>query len=462
MAVRFGSLQKLGKALMIPVAVLPAAALFLRLGAPDVFGIPFIFQAGAAIFDNLALIFAVGIAIGLAFDNGGAAGLAGLVGYLVLTKALGALNQDIDMGILGGIIMGVASGLLYNKYHNVRLPDILGFFGGRRFVPIASAMLSLVLAFVFASGWPYIQEKIDLIGRWIVEAGLEGAFAFGFLNRLLIPLGLHHILNSMCWFVFGSYTDAAGKVVTGDLHRYFAGDPTAGMFMTGFFPIMMFALPAAALAMFRAARPENRKKVSGVLFSVALTAFLTGITEPVEFIFMFLAPLLYLFHAVLTGSALTVCQMLGVRLGFGFSAGAIDMALSAELGTNVWMIVPIGLGYAVVYYFVFLWMIRTLDLETPGRMEELGDAGDAGAIEAEIDSLALTYLRGLGGRENIEVLDSCVTRLRVSVADPAKVDEAGLRRAGALGVVRKGEGIQVVVGTRAELIATEMQKILRR
>ncbi len=458
MANVFGNVQKLGKALMLPVAVLPAAALLLRLGAPDVFNIPFVFQAGAAIFDNLALIFAVGIAVGLAFDNGGAAGLAGAVGFLVLTKAVGALNASVNMGIFSGIVAGVTAGVLYNKYHNIKLPDYLGFFGGKRFVPIATALAAILLAFVFGYGWPHVQDKIDLIGKWIVGAGVAGAFVFGFLNRLLIPLGLHHVINSICWFMFGSFTDAAGKIVTGDLHRYFAGDPTAGMFMTGFFPIMMFALPAAAFAMVKAARPENRKKVSVVLFSMAFTAFLTGITEPIEFTFMFLAPVLYFAHAVLTGSALALCHMLGIRLGFGFSAGAIDAVLSAQLGSKVWMIVPIGLAYAVVYYFLFLFVIKAMNLPTPGRLDEGSDVeGSGGSTDKTVHDAAVEYLKYIGGAGNIEILDSCITRLRLVLKDPSKIDEPMLKKTGAMGIIKSEKGVQVIVGTRAELIASEMK-----
>lgn len=464
MANVFGKVQKLGKALMLPVAVLPAAALLLRLGAPDVFNIPFIFQAGGAIFDNLALIFAVGIAVGFAFDNGGAAGLAGAVGYLVLTRGVGALNADINMGVLAGIVSGITAGVLYNKYHNIRLPDYLGFFGGKRFVPIATAVVSIVLAFLFGYGWPYVQTWIDIVGKWIVGAGMFGAFVFGFLNRLLIPLGLHHILNSMCWFVFGSFTDVAGKVFTGDLNRYFAGDPTAGMFMTGFFPIMMFALPAAALAMLKAAKPENRKRVSGILISMAFTAFLTGITEPIEFTFMFLAPVLYFAHAILTGTSLAICQFLGIRLGFGFSAGAIDAVLAAGKGSNVWMIVPIGLLYGVIYYFLFLWIIRRLDLPTPGRHDEMtadmATATGGDVADQSVRASAVDYLKYLGGSGNIEALDSCITRLRLTVKDPSKIDEPMLKRTGAMAVIRSEKSVQVVVGTRAELIASEMGKLI--
>ena len=381
-------LQKLGKALMLPVAVLPAAALLLRLGASDVLDIPFIMQAGAAIFDNLALLFAVGIAVGVAFDGGGAAALAGAVGYFTLTKAVVTINSTINMGVLAGIVSGIVAGMLYNKYHNIKLPDFLGFFGGKRFVPIAASLASIVLALVFGYIWPPIQQAIHGVGEWLLGAGLLGAFTFGTLNRLLLPLGLHHVLNSMVWFVFGEFTNAAGQVVTGDLHRFFAGDPTAGVFMTGFFPIMMFALPAAALAMYTTARSANKKAVSGILLSVALTSFLTGITEPIEFAFMFLAPVLYIAHSLLTGAALALCSMLGVLHGFGFSGGAIDYVLNYGLSTKGWMIIPIGLAFAAVYYFLFVAVIKGMNLLTPGREEEATGATASAVSTADLENLA--------------------------------------------------------------------------
>ena len=320
----FGKLQSIGKALMLPIAVLPAAALLLRFGAPDVLNIPFITKAGGAVFDNLALIFAIGIAVGLAKDNNGASGLAGGIGYLILTAGLKAIDKDLNMSVLAGIISGIEAGYLYNRFHAIKLPEFLGFFSGRRFVPIATAVVSIVLAGIFGVIWGPCQAAIHAVGEWIIGAGVVGTFVYGVLNRLLIPVGLHHILNSFIWFVFGEYTTPAGVVATGDLNRFFAGDPHAGMFMGGFYIMMMFGMPAVALAMYRAAKPENRPKIAGALASVAFTSFLTGITEPIEFMFMFLAPALYAVHAVLTGLALSVSYAFGVLHGFGFSAGFID------------------------------------------------------------------------------------------------------------------------------------------
>lgn len=456
-------LQKLGKALMLPVAVLPAAALLLRLGASDVLDIPFVMQAGAAIFDNLALLFAVGIAVGVAFDGGGAAALAGAVGYFTLTKAVVTINSTINMGVLAGIISGITAGMLYNKYHNIKLPDFLGFFGGKRFVPIAASMASIVLALVFGYIWPPVQQAIHGVGEWLLGAGLLGAFTFGTLNRLLLPLGLHHVLNSMVWFVFGEFTNAAGQVVTGDLHRFFAGDPTAGVFMTGFFPIMMFALPAAALAMYTTARSANKKAVSGILLSVALTSFLTGITEPIEFAFMFLAPVLYIAHSLLTGVALAVCTMLGVFHGFGFSAGAIDYVLNYGLSTKGWMIIPIGLAFAAVYYFLFVAVIKGMNLLTPGREEEATGATASAVSAADLESLAKEYIARLGGAQNIEEIGACITRLRLVLKDGKVVEEARIKALGATGLIRpNATTLQIVIGTKAELLADVMKQHMKK
>ncbi|MGI6084118.1 MAG: N-acetylglucosamine-specific PTS transporter subunit IIBC [Acetivibrionales bacterium] len=454
----FGKIQKLGKAFMLPVAVMPVAALMLRLGADDVFKMPFIFQAGAAIFDNLAILFAIGIAFGLAKDNHGAAGLAGAVAYFVLTKGTAVINHTINMGVLAGIIGGLVAGFTYNKFHNTKLPDFLGFFGGRRFVPIMTSFITLALALVFGYIWPPIQSVIDAVGNWMIGSGSIGVFSFGFFNRLLIPTGLHHVINNIAWFVFGSFKEA-----TGDLHRFFAGDPTAGIFMTGFFPVMMFGLPAAALAMIKTAKPQNRKAVTGALLGVAFTAFLTGITEPIEFMFMFLAPVLYFGHAILTGAALAVTYILGIRHGFGFSGGAIDYFLNMNLATKGWLIIPIGIVFAIIYYFMFVIIIEKMNLPTPGRMDDESGSSDSIIAEKGIVGLAQEYIYKLGGKDNILELDSCITRLRLTVDDSSIISDDELKALGASGIIRPNKkNMQVVVGTKAELIADEMKRLLSR
>lgn len=442
---------------MLPIAVLPAAGLLLRLGQPDLLNIPFIAAAGDAVFSNLALIFAIGVAIGFAKDGNGAAALAGAIGYFVLTKGAAAIDKDINMSVLGGILSGVIAGLLYNRYHDIKLPDWLGFFGGRRFVPIVTSLVMLVLALIFGYVWPPIQDGINAVGHWIVGAGAVGVGIFGFLNRLLIPVGLHHVLNSFVWFVFGEYN---GK--TGDLSRFFAGDPDAGIFMAGFFPIMMFGLPAAALAMIAAAKKERRKAVAGALLGVALTSFLTGITEPIEFLFMFLSPLLYVVHAVLTGLSLAVATMLDIHHGFTFSAGAIDFFLNYGIAKKPYLLIVQGLVYAVVYFVVFYFLITKLDLKTPGREEEVeGEFTDSGAAQSGVqyEDLAAKYIEALGGKDNLAQIDNCVTRLRLKVKDMSKVNEAELKRLGAKGVLRLNQtDLQVVVGTDVEFLANAMRK----
>ena len=451
---------------MLPIAVLPVAGLLLRLGQPDLLNIKWIAQAGDAIFANLALVFAIGVAVGFAKENHGAAGLAGAIGYLILTAVLKSINDKLDMGVLAGILCGIVAGNLYNRFKDIKLPEYLAFFGGKRFVPIITGLVCLILGLVCGYVWPPVQTGINWIGHALIGAGGLGLFIYGVLNRLLLVTGLHHILNSLVWFVFGSFTGSDGKVVTGDLHRFFAGDPTAGSFMTGFFPIMMFGLPAACLAMYRAARPENRKLVGGMLLSMALTAFLTGVTEPVEFTFMFLAPILYVIHALLTGISMALMNFLHVRLGFTFSAGAFDYIISYRLGTNGWVLIPVGLVYFILYYFIFSFAIRKFNLATPGRgeasmepsAEEVPAAASAAAAQGGALVGAVGYIRALGGNRNIKLVDACTTRLRLEVADDSLVNEPALRSLGARGVVRPSRNaLQVVIGPQAEIVAGEIR-----
>ncbi|MCR6516442.1 MAG: N-acetylglucosamine-specific PTS transporter subunit IIBC [Clostridium sp.] len=464
-----GALQKLGKSLMTPIACLPAAALLLRLGAPDVLNWPWMNAAGAAIFDNLPILFALGIAVGLAKENNGVAGLAAVVGYFTLTKVSVTFDKTINMGVLGGIIVGIIAGLLYNKFRDIQLPQFLGFFGGKRFVPIATSVCCLALGVLAGYVWPSIQGGIDGFGNQMASAGVIGAFIFGVLNRLLIPFGLHHVLNTIFWFQFGTFTKPDGTVVTGDINRFFAGDPTAGLYTTGFYFIMMFALPAACIAMILAAKKEKRKAVTGMLLSIAFTAFLTGITEPIEFTFMFIAPVLYVFHAIMTGLALAIAQVLGLKMAFGFSAGLLDYALSFNIATKPLVIALVGLIFAAIYFVVFYFAIKKFNIQTPGREEDGEILEDEGQIYGEnepkkassIDEKAAGILEALGGASNIVNLDACVTRLRLTVNDMSKIDEKALKRLGASGVMKlDAKNLQVVVGTLADPIASHMQKMI--
>ena len=475
---RVDKLQPLGRALMLPIAVLPIAGLLLRLGQADLLNVPFIAAAGDAIFSHLGLLFGIGVAVGLARENHGAAGLAGAVCFFVLTegaKALLTVAPDAAAGFAGqaardlaiaawktkqldklsvptGILSGLAAGMLYNRFSDIKLPDYLAFFGGRRFVPIVAGAVGLVFAVIFGVGFPYLEAGIDQLSRWVVASGNFGLFAYGFLNRILIVTGLHHIINNIAWFILGDFHGT-----TGDLKRFFAGDPTAGAFMAGFFPIMMFGLPAACLAMYHTALPDRRKAVAGMLLSLALTSFLTGVTEPIEFSFMFLAPALYLVHALLTGLSMVVMNLLGVKLGFGFSAGLFDYVLGFGISTRPLLLIPVGLAYFAVYYFSFRWCIQHFDLKTPGR--------DAAEVVASRSSSAGTrggdFVLALGGAANIATVDACMTRLRLTLDNPAAIDEARLKALGAKGVVRPGgNALQVVLGPIADQVAGEIRSSL--
>ncbi|CAI8880640.1 N-acetylglucosamine-specific PTS enzyme IIABC component [Pseudomonas sp. IT-P2] len=449
-------LQRLGRALMLPIAILPIAGLLLRLGDTDLLNIAIIHDAGQVIFANLAMIFAIGIAVGFARDNNGTAGLAGVIGYLVMISTLKVLDASINMGMLAGIVSGLMAGALYNRFKDIKLPEYLAFFGGRRFVPIVTGFAAVGLGVVFGYIWPPIQQGINSFGSLMMESGSFGAFVFGVFNRLLIVTGLHHILNNMAWFVFGNFTDpTTGALVTGDLSRYFAGDPKGGQFMTGMFPMMIFGLPAACLAMYRNALPERRKVMGGIFLSMALTSFLTGVTEPIEFAFMFLAPLLYLLHALLTGLSMAITNALNIHLGFTFSGGFIDMVLGWGRSTNGWLVVPVGLVYAVIYYAVFDFCIRRFNLKTPGR-EDVTAAEKSVLTENE---RAAAYIKALGGAENLVTVGACTTRLRLEMVDRNKASDADLKALGAMAVVRPGKGgsLQVVVGPMADSIADEIR-----
>jgi len=468
--------QQLGRALMLPIAVLPAAGLFLRLGQPDMLDIAFVAAAGQALFANLGLLFAIGVAVGFAKGGHGAAGLAGVVCYFV--TVFGAkvfvdippeLLMDVPEAYTGlvsanlrestlarisvpiGILSGISAGFLYNRFSAVSLPEYLAFFGGKRFVPIVAAVVGMVYAVLIGLGIDAINSGVSAFSQAIMNAGGIGLFVYGVLNRLLIVTGMHHILNNIAWFVVGDFAGA-----TGDLNRFFAGDPEAGGFMSGFFPVMMFGLPAACFAMYRQARPERRKEVGGMLGSMALTSFLTGVTEPIEFTFMFLAPILYAMHAILTGFAMGLMDFLNVKLGFGFSAGLFDYLINFNASTNPLFLIPIGLFYGAIYYFLFSFAIRKFDLKTPGR-DKVSDVASAGARSGSGGEESEAYILALGGRENLVTVGACTTRLRLEIDDPSLIDEAALRQLGAKGFIRpSAQTLQVIIGPQAELLSDQI------
>lgn len=474
----FENLQQLGRALMLPIAVLPAAGILLRIGQPDLCNIPFIAAAGDAIFHNLGFLFALGIAVGLAKENHGAAALAGAIFFLVANtgaKTLMVVPPDVLAGLSGstlqlaadhfkdgqlsklgvplGIISGLTAGWVYNRFHTISLPEYLAFFAGKRFVPIMAGVLGLIPAFVVGTLWTSISSGMDSASHAVLSLGGLGLFIYGLLNRLLIVTGLHHILNNLAWFNLGSYHG-----VTGDLNRFFAGDPAAGAFMSGFFPVMMFGLPAACLAMYHTAKPERRKEVGGMLASMALTAILTGVTEPIEFSFMFLAPVLFGLHAVLTGLSMLVMNLLGVHLGFGFSAGLFDYVINFGKAQKPLLLIPIGLLYAGLYYSAFRFAIVRFDLKTLGRdTAPLSTVPKSNAPGARGEA----YLAALGGAANLKSVDACTTRLRLTVVAQEPVNEAALRALGAKGFVRPVPGaLQVVIGPQADQIASEIREAI--
>nr|WP_294516700.1 PTS glucose transporter subunit IIBC [uncultured Rhodopila sp.] len=479
----FGWLQKIGKSLMLPVAVLPVAGLLLGIGASNFSFLPAIVsqvmaQSGAAVFGNLPLIFAVGVALGLA-NNDGVAAIAAVVGFVVMVATMGVMAgffgvepsmvlgmKSMETGVFGGIIIGAVAAVLFNRYYRIELPTYLGFFAGKRFVPIATGVAAIMVGIALSVIWPPIQHGINLFSHWAAESDPRtAATIYGFVERLLIPFGLHHIWNVPFFFQIGSFTDAAGKVVHGDINRFFAGDRTAGI-LAGAFIFKMFGLPAAAIAIWLTAKPENKKLVGGIMISAALTSFLTGITEPIEFSFLFVAPVLYLMHAVLAASTQFLANTFDMHMGFTFSQGGIDFLLFNVFGKtahNWWIVLVAGPVYALIYFVLFRTVILRFNLKTPGR-EDADAAAEAAPEGGATDRFAMSrqLVAAFGGRENIASLDACITRLRVSVRDPALVDQKRFKALGAAGVMQVGESFQAIFGTRSENLKTDMDEFLRQ
>ncbi|HRD50938.1 MAG: PTS glucose transporter subunit IIBC [Candidatus Competibacter sp.] len=493
----FAFLQKIGKALMLPVSVLPVAGILLGIGSAYLF-LPhdaankvldpgqlssaqlvlyyfynIMAQSGGAIFGSLAILFAIGVALGLT-NNDGVSALAAVVGYVVLLATLGVMAKvlgveskqlmgiiSIDTGVFGGIVIGGIAATLFNRYYRIDLPPYLGFFSGKRFVPIVTAFAAIGVGIVLSFLWPPIGVGIKGFSRWAAESNPALAFSiYGVIERLLIPFGLHHIWNVPFFFEVGSYLDpTTGKVITGEIQRYIAGDPTAGN-MAGGYLFKMWGLPAAAVAMWHCARPENRAKIGGIMVSAALTAWLTGITEPIEFAFMFVAPVLYLIHALLAGVAYFLCIELGIKHGMTFSHGMIDYVLLYAKSSHGWWLLVMGPLWAALYYIVFRVVITKFDLKTPGREIE----SEVSLADAQAD-VAFGFARQLvlafGGRGNIKSLDACITRLRVELKDVGKASADKLKALGAAGVIVVGSGMQAIFGTRSENLKTDLEEYLK-
>lgn len=482
----FSFLQKIGKSLMLPVAILPVAGILLGVGSSDLSWMPQIISqvmkaGGSIIFGNLPLIFAVGVALGFT-DNDGTAALSAVVGYLVMVAtmsvmALNVLNlnpdlavgqlqlivglKSIDTGVFGGILIGGGAAALFNRFYRIELPTYLAFFAGKRFVPIVTGLAAIVLGLALSYTWPPIQALIAEFSNWAAYSNpVMAGTVYGVVERLLLPFGLHHAWNVPFFFEIGSFVDPANPdvIVRGDINRFFAGDKTAGILAGGFLT-KMWGLPAAALAMWHCAKPENRVKTGGIMISAALTSILTGITEPIEFAFMFVAPALYGLHALLTGTAFALMNYFDAKMGYTFSQGGIDFLLYYGLDTKPWLTFILGPIYAAVYYLLFRFMITVFNFKTPGREET--DSAAIAVAPGDKNDLARQLVLAFGGRSNITNLDSCITRLRINVADPGKVNPAQLRALGAAGVVEAGNGVQAVFGTRAGNLMTDMANFMK-
>ena len=479
-------LQKLGKSLMLPVACLPICGILMGIGyalspnamqGGDIVGVGpvigfFLIKAGGALIDNMSWLFAIGVAVGMSDDHEGTAGLAGLVSWLVITTLLSSGTVAVLVGGEAdpafakiqnqfiGIISGIIGSSCYNKFKGTRLPDALAFFSGKRFVSIATAVVSIIAAAILFFIWPMVYGGLVAVGESIVGLGALGAGIYTFLNRLLIPTGLHHALNSVFWF------DAAG---INDLGNFWAGEllngagGEAGMYMSGFFPSMMFGIPAAALAIVHSAKPERRKEAAGLVGAAALCAFVCGVTEPFEFAFMFLAPALYVIYALLYGIFTFVTVSLGFRAGFSFSAGLTDLIFSSQLpaANKTWLILPLGAAAAVVFYIVFRFAIKAFDLKTPGREDDSEDETKIVLANDDFTTMASIILEGLGGKENVTSVDNCITRLRLEIKDYTAVNEKKIKSAGVSGVIRPSKtAVQVIIGPKVQFVADEFKKLL--
>jgi glucose PTS system EIICB or EIICBA component len=473
----FSLLQKVGKCMMLPVSVLPVAGILLGIGSANFPWLPawlsqIMAAAGSAIFGNLALIFAISVAFGLT-DNDGVAALAGTVGYVVFLATMGTCAKlrgiettsimgipSIETGVFGGIIVGLVSAAIFKRFYRIELPSYLGFFAGKRSVPIITGFAAIGVGAILSFIWPPIGNAINAFSHWAVNENPALAFTiYGVVERALIPFGLHHVWNVPFFFQAGDYTDpATGTVVHGEIARFIYGDPTAGR-MTGGYLFKMFGLPAAALAIWRAARPDQRAKVGSVMLSAAITAFLTGITEPIEFSFLFVAPVLYAVHALLAGLAYFVCIELNIRHGFTFSHGLIDYIVLFPKSHNALWLWVIGPIWGLMYYGIFSFAIRRFNLLTPGR--EVEDEPVVGAHSVSADNFSLQLVRAFGGRSNIASLDACITRLRVQLKDVTLANPEKLKALGAAGVLVVGDGVQVIFGTKSGNLKTDMEEYLK-
>ncbi|CAL4322686.1 PTS glucose transporter subunit IIBC [Buchnera aphidicola] len=471
----FANMQKIGKSLMLPVSVLPIAGILLGIGSAHFSIIPnaisnIMAEAGGSVFSNMPLIFAIGVALGFT-KNDGVAALAAVIAYGIMIKTLSVaipifsvmkiikISQEnlIDTGIFGGIIAGSIAASMFNLFYQIQLPEYLGFFAGKRFVPIISGLISIFVGLLLSLIWPPIGNTIQNFSEWAAYQNPIFAFGmYGFVERILVPIGLHHIWNVPFQMQIGEYTNSIGQTFHGDVARYMAGDNSAGK-LSGGFLFKMYGLPGAALAIWNTAKAENKIKIGSIMLSGMLTAFLTGITEPIEFSFLLTAPILYIIHSVLAGLSFPICILLDMRAGNSFSHGLIDFIILSGHGNNIWMFPLIGLLYGLLYYCIFYILIKKLNLKTPGREKSENILNNLSNSE-----LAPYLVKALGGKKNITNLDACITRLRISVLNTSNVDVSQLKKIGAVGVFVSGLGVQAVFGTKSDNLKTEMENYIKK
>lgn len=466
------NLQKLGRAMLLPVAAMPLSGLIMRLAADDMLNIPILGAAGNAVFGNLDILFAIGVAIGFAkAKDKSIAALTGFLAIMTLKTGLGIINPDVSMGIFGGIVSGLIAAWTYNRFKEQKLPTVFSYFAGEKFPLTMVMVFQTITSVFFGYVWPYAQMAIDAFARLLVNMGALGVGLFAFLNRLLIPFGLHHVLNTYVYFDLGSYTTPTGEVLRGEITRFVNGDPEAGLFLSGFFVIMMFGIPAICLAIYKAAKKQNKQMVKGIMGSGAVTSFISNITEPVEFSFMFISPMLYVVHAAYAGLAAMVCYFLNIKIGFTFGACIVDYLINFRIANNAILIIPVGVVFFLLYYFTFYFIITKRNIPTLGREEESEFSED---VEDEKESnlslksknyeyMAKKLLQALGGKENIEDAFSCNTRLRVEVKDPSLVDEMRIKQTGVSGIVKPTpNNYQIIIGLEVTYVMGELSKFLEQ
>ncbi|XRY30870.1 MAG: PTS glucose transporter subunit IIBC [Buchnera aphidicola (Tetraneura akinire)] len=471
----FSSLQKIGKSLMLPVSVLPIAGILLGIGSAKFSFIPIIisnimYKSGTSVFSNMPLIFSIGVALGFT-KNDGVSALAAVISYGIMTSTISTISPLMiqikninfqqgsfyyDTGIFGGILSGTLSAYLFNKFYKIHLPEYLGFFSGKRFVPIVSGFFSIILGIILSFLWPPIGYLIQLFSEWSAYQDPMLAFGiYGLIERSLVPFGLHHIWNVPFQMQIGNYTNSTGQTFHGDIARYMAGDPTAGK-LSGGFLFKMYGLPGAALAIWKSSRQENRSNVAGIMIPGALTAFLTGITEPIEFSFLLVSPILYALHAILSGLAFTICILFDMRAGTSFSHGLIDFLILSGNSHRIWLFPIVGIIYLFIYYYIFYTLITRLNLKTPGR-----EKNNFFPQSNDINKISKRLIIALGGKKNIENLDACITRLRITVININQVDVKEIKKTGSSGVIISGVGIQIVFGTKSDQIKNKMEKYMK-